>query len=106
MESLEGVYEELDVHGAGAQRSDPKYGDPASSDYEYGRGPQGDVVRILNFVRVVRGFGDVEIGQNTENPPNTEGNITGFAPIGILGFGFVGLTIIFIKIKKALKKNR
>jgi hypothetical protein len=48
----------------------------------------------------------VEIGQNTENPPNTEGNIGGFAPIGILGFGFVGLTIIFIKIKKALKKNR
>lgn len=102
----EGIYLELDVHGAGAQRSDPKYGDPASSEYEYGRGPQGDVVRILNFVRVVRGFGDVEIGQNTENPPNTEGNIAGFAPIGILGFGFVGLTMIFIKTKNALKKNR
>jgi len=43
----------LDVHGAGAQRSDPKSGDPAR--YPHGRGPQGDVVRILNFVRCVRG---------------------------------------------------
>lgn len=43
----------LDVHGAGAQRSDPKFGDPAA--YPHGRGPQGDVVRISNFVRVVRG---------------------------------------------------
>lgn len=42
----------MDVHGAGAQRSDPKSGDPA--DYRYGRGPQGDVVRINNFVRLVR----------------------------------------------------
>jgi hypothetical protein len=43
----------LDVHGAGAQRSDPKAGDPNS--FPYGRGPQGDVVRIFNFVRCVRG---------------------------------------------------
>lgn len=42
----------LDVHGAGAQRSDPKVGDPA--DFPYGRGPQGDVIRINNFVRLVR----------------------------------------------------
>jgi hypothetical protein len=42
----------MDVHGAGAQRSDPKSGDPA--DYPYGHGPQGDVVRIHNFVRCVR----------------------------------------------------
>jgi hypothetical protein len=42
-----------DVHGAGAQRSDPKSGDPAR--YAGGRGPQGDVVRIYNFVRCVRG---------------------------------------------------
>ena len=44
----------LDVHGAGAQRSDPKIGDPA--DWPYGRGPQGDVTRIYNFVRLVRGI--------------------------------------------------
>lgn len=43
----------VDVHGAGAQRSDPKEGNPA--DYSQGRGPQGDAVRILNSVRCVRG---------------------------------------------------
>ncbi len=42
----------LDVHGAGAQRSDPKVGDP--QDFPHGRGPQGDVIRIFNFVRCVR----------------------------------------------------
>ena len=42
-----------DVHGAGAQRSDPKTGDPA--DYPEGRGPQGDAIRIYNYVRAVRG---------------------------------------------------
>jgi hypothetical protein len=42
----------LDVHGAGAQRSDPKAGSPA--DYPHGRGPQGDAIRIYNFVRLVR----------------------------------------------------
>ncbi len=41
-----------DVHGAGAQRSDPKAGDPA--DYPTGNGPQGDAIRIYNYVRVVR----------------------------------------------------
>lgn len=42
----------IDVHGAGAQRSDPKSGDPRR--FATGRGPQGDVVRIHNFVRCVR----------------------------------------------------
>ena len=42
----------MDVHGAGAQRSDPKNGD--SADWPYGRGPQGDVIRIDNYVRLVR----------------------------------------------------
>ena len=42
----------VDVHGAGAQRSDPKSGDPA--DYPFGRGPQGDAIRIYNYVRCVR----------------------------------------------------
>ncbi len=41
-----------DVHGAGAQRSDPKVGDPA--DYPTGHGPQGDAIRIYNYVRLVR----------------------------------------------------
>ena len=42
----------IDVHGAGSQRSDPKAGDPA--DYPTGHGPQGDAIRIYNYVRLVR----------------------------------------------------
>ncbi len=47
-----GSYRLLDVHGAGAQRSDPKTGD--AGRFPHGRGPQGDVIRIDNFVRLVR----------------------------------------------------
>jgi len=43
----------MDVHGAGAQRADFKSGDP--SQIPQGRGPQGDVIRIYNFARCVRG---------------------------------------------------
>ena len=53
-----GSYVFWDVHGAGCQRSDPKSGDPA--DYPYGHGPQGDVIRIYNLVRCVRGSGLAE----------------------------------------------
>ena len=42
----------LDVHGAGAQRSDPKSGDPV--EYPHGHGPQGDAIRIYNYVLCVR----------------------------------------------------
>jgi arylsulfatase A-like enzyme len=42
----------VDIHGAGAQRSDPKAGDPG--DFPFGRGPQGDAIRIYNHVRPVR----------------------------------------------------
>ena len=52
-----GEYRLVDVHGAGAQRSDPKTGDPAA--FPRGRGPQGDVIRIYNHVRLVR---DAEAG--------------------------------------------
>ena len=57
----------VDVHGAGAQRSDPKTGPPYSFPaiiyyvtnnsvvYKgYSFGPQGDAVRSFNFVRLVR----------------------------------------------------
>ena len=47
------TYHFTDVHGAGAQRSDPKTGDPAG--FPHGHGPQGDVIRIYNYVRCVRG---------------------------------------------------
>lgn len=43
----------VDIHGAGCQRSDPKTGDPG--DYpKWGMGPQGDVQRVFNYVRLVR----------------------------------------------------
>ena len=42
----------VDVHGAGAQRSDPKRADV--SRFPQGRGPQGDVVRSAHHVRLVR----------------------------------------------------
>lgn len=42
----------IDVHGAGAQRSDPKEGD--ASQFPNGHGPQGDAIRIKNHVRLVR----------------------------------------------------
>ena len=43
----------IDVHGAGCQRSDPKDGN--RDDYpRWGGGPQGDVQRVFNYVRLVR----------------------------------------------------
>ncbi len=42
----------FDVHGAGAQRSDPKSGNKA--DYPDFHGPQGDVRYVYNAVRCVR----------------------------------------------------
>lgn len=59
-----GEYSLLDVHGAGAQRSDPKVGDP--DDYPYGHGPQGDVIRIYNYVRLVRNAVEVGIENNSQ----------------------------------------
>lgn len=44
-----------DVHGAGSQRSDPKVGD--ARDWPWGHGPQGDAIRIDNYVRLVRDAG-------------------------------------------------
>ncbi len=57
----------IDVHGAGAQRSDPKDGD-SSSYPRWGNGPQGDVQRVFNYVRLVRGgtSGDVFTGGEVE----------------------------------------
>lgn len=42
----------MDVHGAGAQRSDPKSG--ATEDYPAFHGPQGDVQMVYNHCRCVR----------------------------------------------------
>ncbi len=55
-------YRGIDVHGAGALRSDPKSGDP--DEYPFGRGPQHDEVRIYNYVRCVRSEGATNIGDD------------------------------------------
>jgi hypothetical protein len=68
----------VDVHGAGAQRSDPKTGDP--KQFPQGRGPQGDVIRIFNHVRLVRG-GDAK--PNTPKEPADSARIpAASAPTG------------------------
>ncbi|MCF7793980.1 MAG: DUF1566 domain-containing protein [Candidatus Cloacimonetes bacterium] len=81
-----GNYTLMDVHGAGAQRSDPKSGDPSS--FPYGHGPQGDVIRIYNYVRLVRDAedtnsqndlpetGSIELHQNSPNPFNPSTTIS------------------------------
>jgi hypothetical protein len=66
MGNMEGNW--MDVHGAGAQRSDPKAGDP--DNYPDGHGPQGDAIRIFNYVR------DADITQET----NTGALIVNISP--------------------------
>jgi hypothetical protein len=53
----------------GAQRSDPKLGDPA--EWPYGHGPQGDAIRIYNYVRCVR-------SANARGDLNCDGLINGY----------------------------
>jgi hypothetical protein len=55
----------MDVHGAGAQRSDLKTGD----EQAWSNGPQGDIQRTYHFVRCVRGGG--EFFENKNEPPAT-----------------------------------
>lgn len=62
-----GQYTFMDVHGAGAQRSDPKNGDP--KNFPHGRGPQGDVIRIFNYVRLVRDISSsTDVNKRTAAP--------------------------------------
>ncbi len=42
----------INIHGAGAQRSDPKAGNPDEVPEWYGA--QGDAIRIYNYLRCVR----------------------------------------------------
>lgn len=62
-----------DVHGAGCQRSDPKGGSLADwtyvvDGYYSSQAPQGDAIRIFNFVRCVRG------GDKTPPATDTDGD--------------------------------
>ncbi|MEM7345663.1 MAG: DUF1566 domain-containing protein [Chloroflexota bacterium] len=72
----------LDVHGAGAQRTDPKVGDPA--DYPTGHGPQGDATRIYNYARCVRAGGVAAVDRTNEAIPDqsAQGGSGGSAPTG------------------------
>lgn len=61
----------LDVHGAGAQRSDPKNGDFTEYYYEpdgyyFPSSPQGDATRSYNYVRCVRDCQISGIDEKTE----------------------------------------
>jgi len=72
-----------DVHGAGAQRSDPKtpgnlpvIGTACSGGTAYGLGPQGDSQRGSNFVRLVRNgavAADADAGPLPEAAPPQDG---------------------------------
>jgi len=66
----------MDVHGAGAQRSDPKIKTNQTPSY---RGPQGDIVRVYNLARCVRGISSAaenipECGGTTISNPEFDGN--------------------------------
>ena len=61
----------MDVHGAGAQRSDPKTG--SAADWPDGHGPQGDARRVDNYVRCVT---DSTTSTNVNGNPSA---ITGVA---------------------------
>ena len=67
----------MDVHGAGAQRSDPKVGSPSY------RGPQGDRLRVDNYVRCVRG-GSVKVRTSapTEEKNKYPYNVKGYESVG------------------------
>ncbi len=81
-----GVYQSLlNVHGAGAQRSDPKSGDPA--EWADGFGPQNDQIRINNYVRCVTGGGVAPTAGPNLTPTGSSGG--GFFS-GIFGGGEAG----------------
>lgn len=61
----------MDVHGAGAQRSDPKSGN--ASDYPQYWGPQGDVQYVYNYVRCVRDMLDTDVVVGATEPYVVEG---------------------------------
>ena len=69
----------IDTHGAGAQRADPKTGDPA--DYPEFGGAQDDDVRIYNYSRCVRD-GIAEINFVTTDP-DSAGNASSGGTIEI-----------------------
>jgi hypothetical protein len=74
----------LDVHGAGAQRSDPKSGDPSA--LPVGFGPQGDLRNVYDYARCVRGGAQPMevVVSGAEKPPMESGEqpAVGQPPVG------------------------
>lgn len=95
----------MDVHGAGAQRSDPKTGDPA--DFPTGHGPQGDVIRIYNYVRPVRGNSEQVIGIDiTGDSSSSSEEIKQEVTRSVPGFAFFALTgVVAITAARKQKKT-
>ena len=61
----------MDVHGAGAQRSDPKTVSAAAQYAESGHGPQGDAIRGSNYVRCVTDSGtSTNVSGNPSSAPS------------------------------------
>jgi len=79
MQPTSSCYTLVDVHGAGAQRSDPKttgnltaIGEACSGGTAHGLGPQGDALRGANRVRLVRNGGtpgELDAGPLPDAPP-------------------------------------
>ncbi|MCF7913315.1 MAG: DUF1566 domain-containing protein [Candidatus Cloacimonetes bacterium] len=98
----------IDVHGAGAQRSDPKTGNP--DDWPEGHGPQGDAIRIYNYVRLVRDApqtstdsdlpetGSIQLKQNYPNPFNPSTRLDFYLPSS----EYVNLSIFNIRGQKII----
>ena len=67
----------MDVHGAGAQRSDQKGGDFTGYTYEpdgyyFARSPQGDATRIYIYVRAMRDAETSSSDPDTPTPTSTD----------------------------------
>ena len=90
----------LDVHGAGAQRSAPKSGDP--NDWPNGHGPQGDVIRIYNYIRCVRTA--LSESENQAGDVNEDGEITVYDARLVLQY-IVGLIDLGTTQKQAADVN-
>lgn len=95
-----GNYVLMDVHGAGAQRSDPKQGDP--DNFPHGFGPQGDVIRIYNFVRLVR---NVDVSKSDESSTLQKKEFTlaqnypnPFNPVTEISFSIPAATHVRLKV--------
>ena len=87
----------VDVHGAGAQRSDPKSGSLgnwsyAACGYYNSIAPQGDSIRIFNYVRLVRGGNGPLRASFTYAPASptdaTPVTFTGSASGGTTAYGY------------------